>query len=116
MGLPTQKENDDFFDESKADIEKDFEKIETRLKYYDFDKSPKFMGTYLRQHIADGEVAGYVFEDKTGNDVIIGASFNIVNALTKAKEGEIYLIHFLGKDKLPGGKTVNKFDVYRKKA
>lgn len=118
MGLPTNKEKekveekkDDFFDGAPDG----FEQIETNLKYWDFDAHPIFKGSYLREHLKGGEVSGYIFDDENGNDALIGASYNIQNALSKAKEGDFYMIQFLGKEKIPGGKSVNKFNVYKRK-
>lgn len=117
MGLPTNKEKegspekDTFFD----GVPEGYDQIETNLKYHDFDKAPIIKGSFLRLHYANNEVAGYVFDDENGNDLLVGASYNIVNAMSKAKEGDFYMIQFLGKEKIAGGKSVNKFNVYKRK-
>lgn len=92
--------------------------------FFDFEKTAIFSGKFEsvvrreKDHPTDftikaGDVMGYLFTDKNGDQHIVGASHQIEKALTAENEGvgNYYKIEYLGKGTTAANKPFNKFRV-----
>lgn len=100
------------------------ETIVSGAAFWDFEKEPVFVGTYIRNVIREkdgknaatnpnekaGTVMGFLFRGEDGGEHIIGNSYSIQKALVNEKYRSVPLwIEFEGKD--PGPPPFNRFHI-----
>lgn len=88
--------------------------------FHDFESQPYFVGVFTGQDVKAekddgdrkaGDIMGFVFATEDGEEVLIGASYSIVKAVSQVKAGDKLEIHWKGLKEGKGGRTFNQYSI-----
>ncbi len=90
-------------------------------EFHDFEATPIYNGKLVSEQVREkdgegenqkaGSVIGFIFENKAGEQSIIGNSHSIAKAVSMVKLGDWLRIEFLGQGAKNNGQKFNRFKI-----